>query len=436
MEGINPCHPELCAISKAMSEDAVPLALAMGVDRSWFPEFAEQWDFVLEYWDQYKVAPSWMAWQSRFPHIPLYNVANEPWEYVADNLRQHAARTTLNILGNQIVGNNFVNPMQALDKTIDSLVAARTMLERADVPDVLQDYEYRVALIEERIELAKAGKLSGIPTGFPSLDVIAPFRRGQYIYLFGDSGTYKSYVVICMAVAAAKAGYYVYIHSLEMSREETEWRIDTILARDAHFSQQFGSQFLNSQLNNDVDVDVDQYRQFLGSVAANVPGKIFLNNSPCSIEGFAGSITRMKQQHGDKMQVAILDYLGLVDGTEDWQDYKRVSRMLKTLTSKDRCDVGLWVVGQASRAASGREVRRHHSAETYAPIRDADRVYTLTPSPAQNLLKLYNDKSRSGPEKWELWLRPDPNRGMFLEVERPNVDTFLDDDEGEEDGSF
>ena len=219
-------------ISKVVIDKDLITAMSSGVRVEWFEdaEHAAVYGWMQEYFSRYGKTPTVRATRSQFPNYRLIR-ADEPYAYYVDQLREQRKRA--------IIVNGVVEAGSALDdgdhrKAEEALADALMQIGRE--ANVLNDMEL-VETINDRLRdyrdnRSEYGELTGVATGFPTLDMITSgFHSEQFILLGGGAKQGKSFLMMKMAMAAQQAGCRVLFVSFEMSQYEQHVRYDAIQAQ-------------------------------------------------------------------------------------------------------------------------------------------------------------------------------------------------------------
>lgn len=198
----------------------------------------------------------------------------------------------------------------------------------------------------QEIEASRHHELSGVQSGFTSLDrITGGWQRSDLIILAARPGTGKTAFVVTMARNAAvdfKKG--VAIFSLEMT------------------SNQLVSRFISGETELPADklrkgeLREHEYQQLNSKISRLVDAPIYIDDTPAlSIFEFRAKARRLKAQHGIAM--IIVDYLQLmVSGQEGKfsreQEVSMISRSLKAIAKE--LDVPIIALSQLSRAVEQR----------------------------------------------------------------------------------
>lgn len=229
---------------------------------------------------------------------------------------------------------------------------ARQMLFDMDASDGGKDLEHietatvrSLQMLEERYK-AK-GKLSGVPSGFRSLDnMTAGFQKGNLILLAARPGVGKSALALNVAThAALKANLPVAVFSLEMSKEEL---VNRIVSCEAMIDSK---KFKTGDFS---DEDWDSYASTMTRISK---APLYLDDTAnVTVSDIRAKCQKLKMQKGG-LGMIVIDYLQLMQTTSRSdnraQAIGEITRALKIL-AKDM-GVPILLLSQLNRAAEDRD---------------------------------------------------------------------------------
>jgi len=241
--------------------------------------------------------------------------------------------------------------------------------------------ETRVAFIEDfEFRMAHRGELSGVPTGFASIDELTGgWQRGDMIVVAARPSIGKTTFALQSALAAAESvgpdGHprHVAIFSLEMRRRQLEYRL----------LSQLSDVSLSRLTSGYVTEEADTWPSILQALER-------LNMAHVAIDDTAGRTVwdvraecrRLQATHG--LDLVVVDYVQLMASTLERRGASRndeltdISRRLKTMA--DELDCPVIVVSQLNRAGEVRADPRPRLTdlrESGALEQDADLVCFL-----------------------------------------------------------
>ncbi len=248
-------------------------------------------------------------------------------------------------------------------------------------------------------ELSKnAGKLTGITTGFNSLDAkLNGLQRSDLILVAARPAMGKSALAMNFAEnAAVHADATVVVFSLEMAKEQ--------------LAQRMLSSMSNIELNRirNGDLDNEAWAMLIAAMQKLAEKNIFIDDTPgVSLNDIRAKCRRMKAERG--LDMIVIDYLQLMDSDGNsenrQQEVSKISRGLKLMARELDCPVV--TLSQLSRAPEQRADHRPIMSdlrESGAIEQDADVVLMLyrddyydEQSEDQGLAEVIITKQRNGP---------------------------------------
>ncbi len=238
------------------------------------------------------------------------------------------------------------------------------------------------------------GKLTGVPTGFSSLDsILNGLQKSDLIMLAARPGVGKTSLALNIATnAATKGNIPVAIFSLEMSGTQ-------LVSRIISSEMMIDSSHLRSG-----ELDDDDWEKL--ALALNTLGKapIYISeNTAVKVSDIRATCRRLKAEKG--LGLIVIDYLQLMQGTRSenrQQEVSDMSRSLKLLAKE--LNVPILTLSQLSRASEQRkddnQPKLSDLRESGSIEQDADIVMFLyrdaTNEEENNMVKLSIAKHRSG----------------------------------------
>ncbi len=257
------------------------------------------------------------------------------------------------------------------------------------IKDVLIDTHENLTAI-----YSSKGKLTGVPTGFSSLDnILNGLQKSDLVLLAARPSVGKtSFALNIAANAAVKANVPVAIFSLEMSATQLVSRImsSEMLIDSSHLR--------SGELN---DEDWEKVALALNTLS-NAP--IYISdNTAVKVSDIRATCRRLKAEHG--LGLIVIDYLQLMQGTRSesrQQEVSDMSRSLKILAKE--LNIPILTLSQLSRATEQRKddnrPKLSDLRESGAIEQDADIVMFLYRDIATeeeaNIVKLSIAKHRGG----------------------------------------
>lgn len=258
----------------------------------------------------------------------------------------------------------------------------------ADMAEVMREV---LTLQEDKINNYRAGRVSGVQTGFLKLDNrIGGFRPGTFTLIAGRPGSGKTSLALHFAeFAAIRHNTPVLFFSYEMTREQ----IGEILA-----AKRSGVDRLTIRDGRATDNELQRIHRGAGDIERyNI--RVF-DNASHGVDRIAAITKRHVKRHG--LTLVIVDYLQLIPPEDKKatreQQVSAISRGLKRLSMILKIPVVC--LAQLNREAEdATEPQLKHLRESGALEQDADTVILIYQQPAEdadNLLILKVAKNRHG----------------------------------------
>lgn len=315
--------------------------------------------------------------------------------HYATIVREAAVRREAIKIGSRLVADAYdaVIPSAELvndaDKAIIGLQAGDVDARTSDMRESFNDIYTRIEWM-----VAHPGELRGIETGFATINELTlGWRAGDMIVLGARPSIGKTAFTLNTAVAAAKTGKGVAIISLEMRREQLEFRILSSLS-----GVQL-SRIMSGHLGS------DDLKRLSDAMAAMAQLPIFISDrGGQTMTDIRATCRRLRAEHS--LGLVVVDYIQLVAGSLERRGATRneeltdISHRLKWLADEVSCPV--IVLSQLSRAGESRSDKRpilSDLRESGALEQDADLVAFLhrkhhrESGPTQFIL----EKQRNGP---------------------------------------
>ena len=270
---------------------------------------------------------------------------------------------------------------------INNLLAIRQERLKGDFYQVSKS----ITAALKTIEKAGAGEIIGISIGIFKFDrKVGRLQPGWLVIVAGRTGNGKTILAVHIAVTAAKAGHGVAFVSAEMSAEELAQRM---------LSTATGVENRNLRRGMITDRDATKLAHAAGELSS-LP--LWFLDSDRSWTGIKSKIRSLKLREPN-LAVVILDYVGLIKGSnfrERYREVGEISAEAKSLAMELK--VVLVLVSQLNREADDRPPRLSDLRESGNLEQDADLVGLLfqpskfDSSQPQDLVYLNVAKNRHG----------------------------------------
>lgn len=351
-------------ISKILvEEDIVPVVTA-GIKPDWFEdvEHRKVYTWMLDYLSRYGETATPEAVETEFPNYTLRKRVTEPFEYYIDRFRALRERA--------ILVDGVIDASGALDED-DTVLAQQhisgALLRLGQEVSSLQD-ENAVEDPQDRYNQYRRarktpGTLTGVATGFPTIDFkTGGFQNQQFVLMGGQPKQGKSFMLMFAAIAAHDMGKKVLFLSFEMSKEEQLCRYDSMTC---------GINALKLMHGTSDEDDLKKLRKGMGIRRRMSPFIVSADiSATTTVSGLAAKI----EQH--KPDIVFVDGVYLMEneiGADPGSPraYTSISRGLKRLAQ--RADIPLVGTTQAlSAKVKGNEITMHSLGWTSAWAQDTD----------------------------------------------------------------
>ncbi len=270
--------------------------------------------------------------------------------YYARIVRERAILRRLVEAGTRIVQLGYTGDGDADDLVDRAEAEIYGVTERRVSEDFLPLSEIMPGALDEIEAIgSRGGTMTGVPTGFSSLDSLTNgLHPGQMIVIAARPAIGKSTLALDLARAAAvRHGQSTVMFSLEMSRNEITMRLLSAEARVALHHMRTG------QLSE------DDWARLARRMSEVVDAPLFIDDSPnMSMMEIRAKCRRLKQRHS--LRLVIIDYLQLMTSPKRvenrQQEVSDMSRSLKLLAKE--LDVPVVAVSQLNRGPEQRNDKR------------------------------------------------------------------------------
>lgn len=172
-------------ISKVLREHDLKPVLEAGIKKNWFEDkdHRRAFNWLTEYYSRYGESPTVQAFKREFPTYRLIKV-NEPFHYYVDRFIDLRERTilvdTVIDVDAQLKEGDHKAAQAEMSKGLMRLGQEVSILSDQDITSNLRErYE------DYKSNRHRSGHLVGIPTGFPTLDLITGGYQPEQFILFG-----------------------------------------------------------------------------------------------------------------------------------------------------------------------------------------------------------------------------------------------------------
>lgn len=345
-------------LSKVLDTGNIDIIIHNGLNSEYFPNYQEEFKFILNHYKQYNKVPDKETFLSQFPDFTIAKVG-DPDTYLLDKIgEEYLFQKTAPVLKQveELIKTDSRRAIEYLQQELPSL----TSKLRLTAKDIVKDADERIEELEKR----KDGKYF-ITTGFRELDnALMGWQRGEdLVTVMGRTNEGKSWCLLKFIEAAWVEGYRVGIYSGEMSSIQMGFRFDTIYNNFSNMNLTKGGQ------------DIESYKKYIEDLKKK---NSFFVITP---EDMGGSCTVTKLEafiQKYKLDILGVDQYSLMDdenfkaGQPLRMKYDNISKGLFQLSCKYHIPVLAAV--QANRAAAIKDKKQKVEGPKLEHISEADAI--------------------------------------------------------------
>lgn len=412
-------------ISSVLRDKDIAEAVSRGVTADMFRLHADEWAWLVDYYEKYRGVPSKAAFKDMFPEFRIKTYNDTP--HLSDLVRQSFTRRTLTAAmadsADFLAGNDINKAMETMQA---AMVTTAAQVSPHKDTDILRDYSDIFADIEARAALVKERGSAGLDTGFPTLDARTGGPQPGDLWVVGARlGEGKTWTLMKMAKTMVENGHSVLFVALEMTRGQVAMRFHNLMS-DSVGSEIFGStDLMRGKINT------RRYGTFLGDLRDSIPGRLHVVDQS---RGRVSPMALRSMIEKVKPEAVFVDYLTLMDkqGDGDWKSVAKLSGDLKVTGVE--YGVPMIVASQLNRAEglSKEPPGPEALAQSDAVGQDADLVITQRMF-SKRTMKQKVVKSRHAQGGFAWWMVLDPERGVFKEADYDQAQAVRDKDDDEKD---
>ncbi len=386
-------------------------------EEDFLPDYQKVWRYIKRSKKDYGTVPSKEIIQARFEDVDLIRARERDLSHLVASVKQR--RKWLDSL-NAI--DAFVHEASSPDYADDAINTLQASLndlalrsgDKESLADVFSDQIRRRMLTE--IRNRKSGMARGLPTGLKRFDSIGGgLHNGRMIVVMARPGVGKSWLDLLFMANAVMYGAKAILYPLEMTLEETLFRLYTIFS---HLLMGQQNVFRNLDLASG-KVNTRKLVRFLHLLEDKFEGQLHVADiaalgDPYTTERIDADVDLHRPN------IFWVDYLTLMkqqrtknDNTSD--AIQRLAHGIKTTAGRYQC------IGGASAQVNREGVkegiflpRLEHIAYGDAIGQDADQVFSMNRKGKYLYYALV--KNRHGPELSATKLKFFPNEGIIEEA--------------------
>lgn len=285
------------------------------------------------------------AYLKKIYKTKISDVNKKNIQLLIDELKEYyESRMILNNVG-KIVNNVGNFDLQKTKNLLRDSLLVNTAYDKYSSGDYLEDYESRVSLIRE---MQNNPNLLGIKTGIKEFDKLSGgIQNGELGILLAQTGKGKSIGLGNFGMNAFLANKNVALFSLEMTKEQLQFRLDARIARLQH------SLFRRAKLGKKDFKKWDRRIKKLRSMQDNFYEVVCVPRGT-STKQIQEQAEKVQSIRGKKIDLILIDYLNLMGSNKNkggvgWENQVEIAYELKGLCLEfNGTGVPIWTPNQVT----------------------------------------------------------------------------------------
>lgn len=389
---------QLQMLNRILQSKNTALITVNNLTDDYFSDYREEFNFIKNHLDQYGNVPDLETFLNRFTNFDVIDVKesdNYLIDALYDNKNQRELASVFNKVRSLIMSNKTDEAMKVYLNASQNIVKGVHL----DSVDIISDTSRYDRYLEKCNDFNKYY----VSTGFKELDEIIGGwdRQEELATIAARSGVGKSWMLLFVAVAAAKQGLNVGIYSGEMSEDKVGYRIDTLIS---HLS--------NGQIiHGNVNVS-GYYKEYLDNLKTTIKGSIRVL-TPSKINGPAGVTALRAFIEKDNLDMLCVDQHSLLEDDRNARNpierAANISKDLKNLQVMKK--IPIISVSQQNRNSVENGVSTANIAQSDRIAQDSTIILFLEQK--DGVLTIHLTKSRDSVNARDLNYAVDLDKGMF-----------------------
>lgn len=398
---------QLQMLNRILATKNSALITVNNLTEEYFSEYSKEFNYIKNHLNTYGNIPDIETFLSKFVDFDIIQV-NESDNYLIDALyedrNQRELATVFNKVRSLIMDNKTDEAMKLYLTASQNLVKGIHL----DSVDIIKDTSRYDRYIEKCNDFNKYY----VSTGFAELDEIIGGwdRQEELATIAARSGVGKSWLLLYVAVAAARQGLNVGIYSGEMSEDKVGYRIDTLIS---HLSN---GQIIHGNINVS-----GQYKSYLDTLSSTIRGSIKVL-TPSKINGPAGVTALRAFIEKDNLDMLCVDQHSLLEDDRKAKNpierAANISRDLKNLQVMKH--IPIISVSQQNRSSVENGVSTANIAQSDRIAQDSTIILFLEQK--DGVLTIHLTKSRDSVNARDLKYAVDLDKGIFTYIPEGDVD--------------
>jgi len=308
-------HYELALLNSLLETQDIVTLVENGGDTI-FDEYKDVWQWTYDFYTKYDKVPSKGIVKDKFSTFEFLDTSSAPLQYYIDDAKkQSLARSVRASIAQAIEMLKENGPYAALNYLTSTGHSILKDVGGLKDTNLVGEYDERVEAYRERYENPN-NHIQGIPSGIGPIDKIwGGFQNGDFICLMGIPGCGKTWLSRLFALNAWQAGFSPLIISLEMSKEQEGYRLDTILNQ--------GEVFTSTDLLSGTKLKPSEYKKWAE--------EHFIDKPPIHLvtaEGMETASQNMVQAKIDQYRpdFVVVDYVNIMEDSDGGQGETATTR--------------------------------------------------------------------------------------------------------------
>ena len=261
---------------------------------------------------------------------------------------------------NDIVSNVDKFDLQKAKKKLQKSIYIETLLNHKYKGEYLEDYEERKKLAIDKKENPRI--FAGIPTGIKEFDALSGgLMKGEFGIVVAPTGKGKSLALGNFAANAWRDNFNVLIVSLEMTKEQIQYRIDSRITKILH------QKFRKGDLE-DRDFKIWETKMNrLKKKKKNFMEFVCLHRGCCALD-IEEEAMKIQVKRKQPVDLIIVDYINLMNSNNkrgerrDWKEQTEVAWNLKELSMDfNGTGIPIWTANQLTdEGQKAKKLETHH----------------------------------------------------------------------------
>ena len=334
------------------------------LDESYFrvEEYRSVYTFLKEYYMNYKKVPPPSIIRQSFPTFSYQQEEGSIDFFITSIIEQRFATELSSLLvrtGEKLKSTDIAS--KVLEFATEGLSSIRSLTGKDEDIDIIATADSRKdAYLKACVESSSHGGLSGITSGFPTLDdVTNGFKGGELITIMGLPGIGKSFLGLHFAKEAWLAGFKPLYISLEMNALQVALRFDALITGLKHGNIKHGK-LLQEELKI--------YKDHLEGAQQGRPKFIVSTPSRCT------QTTVFSKLVEHKPDMCVVDYVSLLtddNGGKEWQAIDNIMKDFKNYAMDKDINIPIMVICQVHRGFD-------RSSDSLPELADIAHAFSIT----------------------------------------------------------